>query len=366
MATALNVDAGTYTINAKSDKTFTTSLGTTAVASGTWTLTDTTLSALISKELNAGGTALEDVTPYTLTFTVGSSNVLTLVSGENITPTPGPVTDATTTYTWVLDEELASLFVQSSALPDMTAGTYTIEILNNHFDAYFNNGTTAIESGYASVEDDSITLAYYLEFTVGENNVLTFVKPKFDVTILLEDGYDFSNQRETKVIKVALGDKIPQAEVGTPETYWYFDESLKGDTNTKYTFVYWYGNNGLEGDTENEDTQFDFDTIITDDYSLHAKWTETKYSPVNLYYEESMSFTATDTNAAGLVAEGDTVTFTVTPPENKKIAEGYPKVEDNTDELVDIEQVSEDSLKWTFTMPDNTVMIYMQYIDTNQ
>ncbi|MBQ9207525.1 MAG: hypothetical protein IJ158_12560 [Treponema sp.] len=364
MATALNVDAGTYTINAKSDKTFTTSLGTTAVASGTWTLTDTTLSALISKELNAGGTALEDVTPYTLTFTVGSSNVLTLVSGENITPTPGPVTDDTMTYTWVLDEDLASLFVQSSALPDMTAGTYTIEILNNHFDAFFNNGTTAIESGYASVEDDSITLDtldYYIEFTVGENNVLTFVKPTFIVEFAKEGASGDMRDEVT----VTLGDKVRRPANPTKADYYTEEELTKmeglPDYNIKYEFKNWYDDTGEDAKV------YDFDTRVVDDTVIYAHWNEIFYRPVS-YDEETIA-----ASPSGLVKVGDTVTFTVTPPTGQNIREGYPKVEyyyyesetDFGDRELPLTQVENDTLKWTFTMPNSRVNISAEFDSTN-
>ena len=378
-ASQLGFPAGTYKIKAKSDKTFTTTSGENTVASGTWILTGTTLSATVTKKVNSAGTALEDVTGQTLTFTVGANNSLTLMTGGNGSPTTVPGTDNTTTYTWVLDAALSSLLTQSSALPDMDAGTYTFKIEKLAgialFDIYKSGDASGarIMGGSISPNEDDTSVQDFcitehngetksytkpLSFTVGANNVLTFVKPKFTVEFA-KDGAS-SDMRDE--IYVTLGEKATRPANPTKADY-YTEEELSEMSglpgfNVKYEFKNW--STALEENAES----YDFDTPIVDDTVIYAHWKEIYYSPVNNMNADTITVTP-----SGLVAEGSTVTFTVTPPAGRVLREGYPKVEyynqnDDTNvglSEVAITQVDGSTTTWTFTMPNSAVNISAEY-----
>lgn len=81
---SLTLDSTEITITAKADSTFTGTVAagesTITVMEGTYTVSGTTITATVTKELNDAGTALETLSaPYTMTLSIGDSNVLTIV-----------------------------------------------------------------------------------------------------------------------------------------------------------------------------------------------------------------------------------------------------------------------------------------------
>lgn len=84
---SLTLDSTEITITANADSTFTGTVAagesTITIMEGTYTVSGTTITATVTKELNDAGTALETLSePYTMTLSIGDNNVLTLVDEE--------------------------------------------------------------------------------------------------------------------------------------------------------------------------------------------------------------------------------------------------------------------------------------------
>ncbi|MBQ6780292.1 MAG: SUMF1/EgtB/PvdO family nonheme iron enzyme [Treponema sp.] len=110
---------------------------------------------------------------------------------------------------------------------------------------------------------------------------------------------------------------------------------------TRATFGGWYTDSGLTG-------AFDFNTAITGNTTLYAKWT---YS---VTVDSSITGGTVASDKTSDISAGSTVTLTITPETNRWL--GKLTVKDSEDTAVSTTETTEGTV-YTLTMPDSSVTV---------
>ena len=228
--------AVTYTVTVASD-----------IVNGTVTASPTTAAA--GTEITLSVTPATGYQFATLTVTDAGGNAVTVTDSKFTMPASNVTVSATFT-----------------ALPPDTA-SYTVKHLQQNIDddnytlkeSETKTGTVGQPTAASAKSYDGFTAQTVTQVTVAASG--TEVEIKYDrktytVTFDSNGGSDVSSQ------SLRYGAKATEPA----------DPTKTATTTMEYTFAGWYSDSGLE-------TSFSFDTAITGNIMLYAKWTETAVTP---------------------------------------------------------------------------------------
>lgn len=292
----------------------------------------------------AGETVKLTVTPknddYELTNLIvvdSSSTTITITSNTFVMPESNVTVDATFTakikHTVTFDSKGGSEITSKTIIhgdkitrPDdptkqaTASETYT-------FDNWYtsdDNGTTLSETAFNFDTPITSDITLYAKWAV--NAVTHEVK-------FVSDGETI----DTKTI--IYGNKVEKPA-----------DPTKDETEiARFTFDNWY--TSTDNGVTLSETAFNFDTAITSDITLYAKWDTTALYSITIASSTNGTVTAGETSK---ITAGETITLTVSPNTSYELDTLSVK---KGDVDITVTQDSSDVTKYTFTMPDGNVTV---------